>query len=77
METKHQDNKDAAFYDVEKVASTMDCTGLIPAAVTDEAEAQSYAELYAVHPVKPEDLNDTSKAAAPRRRRADRNQGRN
>ena len=69
MEQNHSQNKDAAFYDTEKVASTMDCTGLIPSAVTEEDEAQAYAELYAVHPVKPENLENTSKAAGRERKR--------
>lgn len=49
------------IYDIEKVASTTDCTGLIPAAVDDESQAEAYASLYAIHPVKPEGLEFTSK----------------
>ncbi len=41
------------FYDTEKVASTTECTGLSPAAVLSDEEAESYAELYAVHRQKP------------------------
>ncbi|MBQ8537136.1 MAG: hypothetical protein IJ461_07035 [Clostridia bacterium] len=41
------------IYDIEKIASATECTGLIPAQVEDEAEVENYAELYAVHPVKP------------------------
>ena len=36
-------------YDLEKVASTTECTGLIPSAVMDEEEADSYRDLYAIH----------------------------
>lgn len=44
------------FYNLEKVASDMDCTGLVPSAVENEAESESYGELYAIHPPKaPED----------------------
>ena len=44
--------KKAPFYDVENIASASECTGLIPAQVENEEEAENYAQLYAVHQVK-------------------------
>lgn len=47
--------------DIENVASSYDCTGLIPAAVADKDEAEHYSHLYAIHeqklyrPLKPRD----------------------
>lgn len=38
------------FYNLEKAASDLDCTGLVPSAVQNEAEAEAYGELYAIHP---------------------------
>lgn len=38
----------------ERIASSMDCTGLIPAAVLDEDQSESYAALYNIHRAKPE-----------------------
>lgn len=60
------------FYDTEKVASTTECTGLSPAAVLSEEEAESYAELYAVHRQKPvkneEEYTHGGKFAADKRK---------
>lgn len=42
-------------YDLEKVASTTECTGLIPSAVKDEEEAEAYGELYPIHRQIPSD----------------------
>ena len=52
------------FYDTEKVASTTECTGLSPAAVLSEEEAESYAELYAVHRQKPVKMRKNTPTAA-------------
>lgn len=41
------------FYDIEKPVSTMDATGLIPAAIEDEEQADAYEELYPIHRQKP------------------------
>ncbi|MDR1570860.1 MAG: hypothetical protein LBS72_10320 [Oscillospiraceae bacterium] len=41
------------FYNPETVASSTECTGLIPGAVQDEAQAEAYAALCAVHKQKP------------------------
>lgn len=51
-EPKLDDRKDP-FYDIERVASTTECTGLTPTAVLDDEEAKSYEQLYAVHRQKP------------------------
>lgn len=37
---------DDKFYDMGSIASASDCTGLIPSPPANEAEAESYAELY-------------------------------
>lgn len=44
---------DTAFYVPEFVASATECTGLSPAAVLDEQQADAYAQLYSVHKQKP------------------------
>jgi hypothetical protein len=42
-----EDNTDLDnYYDINKVASSMDCTGLVPSRPIDEGEADSYTELY-------------------------------
>ncbi len=38
--------------EVENLSSATECTGLIPAAVTDPSEAEHYARLYAIHQQK-------------------------
>ena len=42
-------------YDIEKVASNTECTGLIPAALKDEEEAESYQDIYSIHKQIPTD----------------------
>lgn len=42
-------------YDAETVASNMECTGLIPAAITDDEKADAYADLYPIHRQVPPD----------------------
>lgn len=42
-------------YDIEKVASITECTGLIPSALQDEEAADSYQDLYAIHKQIPSD----------------------
>lgn len=37
---------------VEDLASTTECTGLVPAAIQTPAQAENYAELYAIHQQK-------------------------
>ncbi len=39
--------------DIQNLASAYECTGLIPSQVLDEAEAENYARLYAIHKQKP------------------------
>ena len=40
---------DDPFYDIEKVSSATECTGLIPRGPESDAEAEAYSELYAIH----------------------------
>lgn len=42
-------NRVEPSYDLEKVASTTECTGLIPSALKDEEEADAYGDLYSIH----------------------------
>lgn len=49
-----EQTRDTAFGKAECVASATECTGLSPAAVRDEPEAQAYAQLYGVHTQLPE-----------------------
>ena len=44
-----KEETDDTFFDTQKVASSFDCTGLIPAAVADEEDAESYGSLYSIH----------------------------
>ena len=39
--------------EVEDLASATECTGLVPAAIQTQEEAEEYAELYAIHRQKP------------------------
>lgn len=52
------ERKPDPFYNIENIASATECTGLMPAQVENEEEAENYAELYAVHPVKPRDTRN-------------------
>lgn len=48
------------MYDIENIASTTECTGFIPAPVQDAQEAETYAELYAIHrPLVDEEEEDS------------------
>ena len=40
-------------YDIEKTVSTTEMTGLIPAGLADEDQAESYEALYPIHKQKP------------------------
>lgn len=53
--------KDDPFYNLSRTASANDCTGLTPSAVGDEQQAEAYASLYAVHRLKPAEIDDESK----------------
>lgn len=48
--------------DVEDLASATECTGLTPAAVRTEGEAESYSRLYAIHRQKPVDCDEEKKS---------------
>ncbi len=47
-----QEEAQDSFYNITKAASSTDCTGLVPSGILDEAESESYSELYAIHPPK-------------------------
>lgn len=50
---KHQKTNeeiDEAIFDTCNTCSTTDCTGLIPAAPTSQAEIEAYEELYPFRP---------------------------
>ena len=64
---EHTPGTQSSFYDAEHVASATECTGLSPAAVQDDAQAEAYAGLYAVHPQKP--AGDSASERARRRRK--------
>lgn len=46
---------DLPFEENENIASATECTGLMPAPAETEEEAEDYARLYRVHPVKPKE----------------------
>lgn len=51
LEGKQQEKEFVkVHYDVEKIVSSTDCTGLMPAGIEDEAQAEAYADLGALHP---------------------------
>ena len=43
---KEEHNDLDNYYDIDKVVSSMDCTGLVPSRPINEGEAESYTELY-------------------------------
>jgi hypothetical protein len=43
------------IYDVENLASASECTGIAPAPVQNDAEADATAALYAIHRPQPDD----------------------
>lgn len=67
---EHTPDTQSSFYDVEHVASATECTGLSPAAVQDDAQAEAYADLYAMHPQKPAGGADGSAGRTRRRRKS-------
>lgn len=40
---------DDPYYNIEKVSSVTECTGLIPRGPENDAEAEAYSDLYAIH----------------------------
>lgn len=48
-----EQNHPIPFYDIEKTVSMTDATGLIPAAIEDDDQADAYEELYPIHRQKP------------------------
>ena len=53
--------------DVEDLASATECTGLTPAAVQTPEEAQNYAQMYAIHELKPSWKKETNGKPQPRK----------
>ena len=56
MNTKRSEKEQvnhAPICDVEDLASATECTGLTPAAVQSPEEGETYAELYAIHQLRP------------------------
>lgn len=53
-----EEKKDTAplDYDYLTAASSTECTGLIPAAINNDMEIDSYAALYPFLPIPPTDL---------------------
>lgn len=43
-----QEDWEDSLFNYDNVASTMDCTGLIPAAPASGAEVESYTDIYAI-----------------------------
>ena len=46
---KKFDETQDKFYTLETTVSATECTGLAPAAIENEAQAEAYGELYAIH----------------------------
>ncbi len=42
-------------YDIEQVVSSTECTGIAPAPVQDDAAADAFAAMYAIHRPKVDD----------------------
>ena len=54
METNKipRDPSKPTTWDVEDLASATECTGLVPAAIQTQEEADNYSRLYAIHQQK-------------------------
>ena len=65
MAFKKEPQWEDPIYEIEKIASATECTGLIPAAADTEEEARNYAEMYAIHPVKAEFKNERTSKRSP------------
>lgn len=51
-----ESKKPDPFYDRQTTTSAMECTGLIPAGLEDENEAEAYGDLYSIHRQSPTEL---------------------
>lgn len=49
IKQQERNPSDPLVWDVEKLASVTECTGLVPAAIQTPEEAEDYAQLYAIH----------------------------
>jgi hypothetical protein len=54
MKQVRKKRKKDAFYDIMKVASANECTGLMPSLPQSEDEDENYASLYATFDENPE-----------------------
>lgn len=67
MEKHYKEPKiETPFIEVEDLASATECTGLVPAGIQTPAEAENYAELYAIHEQKPAWKRETNGKPIPR-----------
>lgn len=57
MKKDTKNNSAPLEYDYLTTASSTECTGLIPKAVEDDEEIDSYAALYPFLPIPPTELN--------------------
>lgn len=46
------------FYDTVKISSATECTGLAPAAVINQDQAEEYGEMYAIHAPKVTEIGE-------------------
>lgn len=67
MKEKLEPKIETPFCEVEDLASATECTGLIPAGVQTPAEAENYAELYAIHEQKTAWKKETNGKPQPRK----------
>lgn len=48
-EQKSVQHDNEIFFSLDAIASSTECTGLIPSAPVDPAESESYMEIYNIH----------------------------
>lgn len=54
--------EDDPLFDIQQAASMTECTGILPAQIGTEDEAENIAALQSVHPVQPSSLIREKKA---------------
>ena len=55
-------NENDPLFDIQQAASMTECTGILPAQIGTEDEAENIAALQSVHPVQPSSLIRGKKA---------------
>ena len=55
LDENAEDPTQKTFDEKSRVASSMDCTGLVPFGVSQEAQSDAYHELFDIIPPKPEE----------------------